>query len=153
MSLPSQKEGEPERTCLIPLQLPPIYPFPILPHSTFQYTSVLFCFLPSDQQVPPNISIFSIQCNIFLFTNKTLSYKMELFNFTVKSFKVIIRVILSELNIAKWKQLIHHKVCKFYISVFFICKISIKLSNSEMVGVINDLLCPSHQNTSWNTVS
>lgn len=103
MSLPSQKEGEPERTCLIPLQLPPIYPFPILPHSTFQYTSVLFCFLPSDQQVPPNISIFSIQCNIFLFTNKTLSYKMELFNFTVKSFKVIIRVILSELNIAKWK--------------------------------------------------
>lgn len=82
MSLPSQKEGEPERTCLIPLQLPPIYPFPILPHSTFQYTSVLFCFLPSDQQVPPNINIFSIQCNIFLITNKTLSYKMELFNFT-----------------------------------------------------------------------
>lgn len=128
-------------------------PFPFyhtLPSNTLQFYFV-FYLLTSRFHL---ILIFSIQCNIFLFTNKTLSYEMDLFNFIVTSFEVTIIVILSELNIEKWKQLTHHhKVCKFYISVFFICKISIKISNSELVGVINDLLCPNHQNTSWNTVS
>lgn len=88
MSLPSQNEGEPERTCLIPLQLPPIYPFPILPHSTFQYTSVLFCFLPLTSR-------FHLILISFL-SNATFFYLLT------KLYLIKWNSLISQLKVSKW---------------------------------------------------